>query len=261
MEELYSTWCDRQITIDGLDDGTEWANALHSVAKGELTVGLLNDEKMLYLRLSTGNQAIQRQVLTAGLTVWFDETGGQEQIYGVHFPFPIENRRRGSGRRPASGRGGTKGIDLSERRDPFSEISQGEIEIIRPGAHEQSRITADHFSPYGILCHVGSTNDTFVYELRVPLIKDVNSTHGIAVNKPKIIGIGLVAGESEQLRQNAGDRGGGRGGGRGPGGMGGPPEGGRGGLGQPPQGPPGGDVQEKARPINQWLKVHLAQRP
>ena len=47
IEEMYSVWCDRQITIDGLDEGTEWENALHSVAKGGITVGLLNDERML----------------------------------------------------------------------------------------------------------------------------------------------------------------------------------------------------------------------
>jgi hypothetical protein len=263
MEELYSTWCDRQVTIDGLDEGTEWENALHSVAKGEITVGLLNDERMLYLRLSTRNQAIQRQVLTAGLTVWFDETGGKEKIYGVHFPLPIQNRRPGLERRPASGRDGAKRMDPSDGPDPFSEMSQGDIEITRPGENEHSMISADHSSPYGIRCRVGNTKGAIVYELRVPLIRDENSSHGIAVNKPKIIGIGFVTGEDEHLRQGAGDRGGGRGGGRGPGGMGGGPEGRGGGMGQPPQGSPGGmgGIQETMKPINQWLKVHLAERP
>lgn len=263
MEELYSTWSDRQVTIDGLDDGTEWENALHSVAKGEITVGLLNDEKTLYLRLSTRNQAVQRQVLTAGLTVWFDETGGKEQTYGVHFPLPIQNRRPGSGPRPASGRDGAKRMNSSDMADLFSEISRGEIEITRPRKNEYSMISADQSSPYGIQCRIGNTKGALVYELRVPLIRDEKSYHGIAVNKPKIIGIGLVTGEAEQPRQGAGDRGNGRGGGRGPGGMGGGLEGRGGGMGQPPQGPPGGmgSIRETMKPINQWLKVHLAARP
>jgi hypothetical protein len=261
MDEMYSAWCDRQVTIDGLDEGAEWENALHLVAKGEITVGLLNDERMLYLRLSTRNQAIQRQVLTTGLTVWFDETGGQDEIYGVRFPLPIQNRRPGLERRPASGRDGAKRMDPSDRPDPFSEMSQGDIEITRPEKNEHSMISADHSSPYGIQCRVGNTKGALVYELRVPLIRDENSFHGIAVNKPKIIGIGLVTGEDEQPRQGMGDRGGRGGGGR-PGGMGGGPEG-KGGGGQPPQGPPGGmgDIQETMKPINQWLKVHLAERP
>ena len=262
MEELYSTWSDRQVTIDGLDDGTEWENALHSVAKGEITVGLLNDERTLYLRLSTRNQAVQRQVLTAGLTVWFDETGGKEQIYGVHFPLPIQNRRPGSEPRPASGRDGAKRMNSSDMADLFSEISRGEIEITRTRKNEYSMISADQSSPYGIQCRIGNTKGALVYELRVPLIRDENSYHGIAVNKPKIIGIGLVTGEGEQPRQGAGDRGGGRGGGRGPGGMGGGLEGRGGGMGQPPQGPPGGMGSiETMKPINQWLRVHLAERP
>lgn len=263
MEELYSTWCDRQVIIDGLDEGTEWENALHSVAKAELTVGLLNDEKMLYLRLSTRNQAIQRQVLTAGLTVWFDETGGRGQIYGVHFPLPIQIRRPSLERWPASGRDGAKRMDPPDVADLFSEISRGEIETTRPGENEHSMISADHSSPYGIECRVGNTKGALVYELRVPLIRDKNTSHGIAVSKPKIIGIGLVTGEDEHLRQGAGDRGGGPGGGRGPGGMGGGPEGRGGGMGQPSQGSPGGmgGIQETMKPINQWLKVHLAERP
>jgi uncharacterized membrane protein YgcG len=262
MEEMYSVWCDRQITIDGLDEGTEWENALHLVAKGEITVGLLNDKRMLYLRLSTRNQAIQRQVLTAGLTVWFDETGGKEQIYGVHFPLPIQNRRPGLERRPASGRDGVKRMEPPDSPDPFSEISRGDIEITRPGKNEHSMISADHSSPYSIRCRVGNTKGALVYELRVPLIRDENSFHGIAVNKPKIIGIGLVTGEDEQPRQDMGDRGGRGGGGR-PGGMGGGQEGRGGGMGQPPQGPPGdmGGIRETMKPINQWLKVHLAEQP
>ncbi|MDP1993322.1 MAG: hypothetical protein Q8K00_20070 [Syntrophales bacterium] len=263
MEEMYSAWCDRQVAIDGRDDGIECENALHSIAKGEITVGLLNDEKMLYLRLSTRNQAIQRQVLTTGLIVWFDETGGREKIYGIHFPLSIKNRRPGSERRPASGRDGAKRADPSDGPDQFSEISRGEIEIIRPGKNEHSMVLADDSSPYGIQCRIGNTKGTLVYELRVPLITDENSTHGIAMSKPKIIGIGLVTGEDEQLRQDAGDRGGGPGGGRGPGGMGGGLEGRGGGMGQPPQGPPGGmgSIRETMKPTNQWLKVHLAERP
>jgi hypothetical protein len=262
MEEMYSAWCDRQITIDGLDEGTEWENALHLVAKGEITVGLLNDERMFYLRLSTRNQAIQRQVLAAGLTVWFDETGGKRQIYGVHFPLPIQDRRPDTERQPASGRDGSKRMEPFDRPDPSSEISQQDIEITRPGENEHSMISADHPFPSGIQCRVGKTKGVLVYELRVPLIRDGNSSHGIAVNKPKIIGIGLVTGEDQQSRQDMGDRGG-RGGGRRPGGMGGGPEGRGGGMGQPPQGPPGGmdGIQETMKPINQWLKVHLAERP
>lgn len=262
MEELYSIWCDRQITVDGISEGSEWNRARHYVYisdDGGLTVGVLNDEKMLYLRLSTRNQALQREIMAAGLFVWLNETGNQKLTYGIHFPLPAKDVEPGPWKRSTvPGKNSINQIEPSSKPDLFTEISHGNIEIIRSKENESSVIVAGHTSQDGFQCRIGKTRDTFIYELQVPLIKNEKSPHGIAVNKPKIIGIGLVIGENEHSRQEIGDRGSGTGGGRGPSGPGGGP----GDSGQPPQGQHDmGGMKNKEQSINFWFKVHLAERP
>ena len=76
MREMDSKWCDRTISIDGIDSGAEWENARYFFEKEKVTVGLMNTENILYLRLSTYDQKLQRQLLALGFTIWFDEKGG-----------------------------------------------------------------------------------------------------------------------------------------------------------------------------------------
>jgi hypothetical protein len=45
----------------------------------------LNDEKILCLLLLALNQAIQRQILVAGLTAYFHGEGVNKKFYGMHF--------------------------------------------------------------------------------------------------------------------------------------------------------------------------------
>jgi hypothetical protein len=223
MKELYSAWHDRPATVNGADEWLEWNRALHWLPGEEVTVGLLNDDRMLYLRLSTRNKAIQRQVLTAGLTVWFDETGGRNEAYGIRFPLPNRGMEPGVERRPSMERDGEAPMDPSDGPDPFRKVSQGDMEITRPGKNEYSVILAGNSAPNGIRCRIRNVQGSLVYELRVPLIRDETSPLGIAAHKPKTIGIGLMAGEKTRSSQSWGGDGGGGRGGRGPGGGG--PEG------------------------------------
>lgn len=261
MKELYSAWHDRPVAGSAEDEWLEWNRALHWLPGEEVTVGLLNDDRMLYLRLSTRNKAIQRQVLTAGLTVWFDETGGRNEAYVIRFPLPNRGMEPGVERRPAMEGDAEGRMDPSGGPDPFRKVSQGDMEITRPGKNEYSVILADNSDPNGIRSRIRDVQGSLVYELRVPLIRDESSPLGITAGKPKTIGIGLMTGEDTRPSQSWGGDGGG--GGRGPGGGGPGPEGRGGGTG-PPQGPPGGmggGGREKAQSIDLWLKVHLAERP
>ena len=258
MEEIYSKWCDPVVTIGGIDGGAEWENARHAMDDGNITVGLLNDEKTLFLRLSTRNQAIQRQILAAGLTVWFDGEGGKKKIYGIQFPASGQ----GSGRSPMLKRDRDKRDDLDEMSGKLREVAQGELKIIGPEQNEHSYIAAEDSTRYGRLQYsLGYTKGDLVYELGIPLTRNDSAPYGIAVRKTSIIGIGLETGKIERSQETMGDGGRGGAGGRGDGN----PGGGRnpGGMGRAPEGSAGGygGFQEAGKPIDQWLKVHLAIRP
>ena len=73
MRELESTWRDREITIDGIDEGTEWENARYFFDKEKVTIGLLNDENNMYVRISSRDLNMQRQLMALGFIVWFDQ--------------------------------------------------------------------------------------------------------------------------------------------------------------------------------------------
>lgn len=268
MKELHSAWHDRPVAGGAEDEWLEWNRALHWLPGEEVTIGLLNDDRMLYLRLSTRNKAIQRQVMTVGLTVWLDETGGRNEAYGIRFPLPNRGKEPGAERPPALEGDGEGRMDPSGGPDRFRDVSRGDMEITRPGRNEYSVILADNSDPNGIRCRIRDVQGSLVYELRVPLIRDEASPLGIAARKPKIVGIGLLTGEDSGPSPRWGVEGGGRGGGRGPGGAGpggsGGEPGGRGGGTGPPQGPPGGmggGGREKTKSIDLWLKIHLAEHP
>jgi len=268
MQELHCAWHDRPAVGGAEDEWLEWNRALHWLPKEEVTVGLLNDDRMLYLRLSMNNRAIQRQVMTAGLTVWLDETGGRNETYGIRFPLPSRGMEPGSERRPSMERNGEGPMDLPDGPDPFRIISKGDMEITRPGRNEYVVMLADNSDPNGPRGRIRSVQGALVYELQVPLVRDERSPFGIAAIRPKIIGIGLVTGEDSWPSSRWGGDGGGRGGGRGPGGSGpsgfGGEPGGKGGGTGPPQGPPGGmdgGGRTKTKSVDLWLKVHLAEHP
>jgi len=135
VEELKSTWRDRKVVIDGIDHVQEWENALHYIKGKDITIGILNDEDALYIRLLTHNVAIQQQLLTAGFIIWFDGTGGNKKLYGIHFPLPTLNKDSGIS-------------------DKLLQASQGDMEILQPGKNEFSTITPDSSASYGLQCHM-----------------------------------------------------------------------------------------------------------
>ena len=270
MEEIKSTWLDRQETRGGSHDDPQQSNARHFIAKGEAVLDIFNDEKTLLLQISTRNQNLHRQLSTAGLTVWFDETGGTKKRYGLRFP---------SGR-PSRGKGETQQGNLVDNRVeagrdvPFSPDERNNtdnIEITGPGENEYSRISSADSKLYGIQYRTEGAGGYFVHELRMPLIRNVAAPYGIARHTPKLIGICLESSQKENSRIDTGItvEGGGRGGG-GP--QGGGPRGGdredgqgpSGGMGGPSQGGAGrgdGGQEMRGEPLKLWLKVHLAVKP
>ncbi len=83
--ELQSQWATEPVVIDG--NAGEWPEKSHYLEeKSKVLVTVLNDEKNLYIRLLTRNEATQKMFLRAGLTTWIDYSGGNGKKFGVKFP-------------------------------------------------------------------------------------------------------------------------------------------------------------------------------
>jgi hypothetical protein len=214
--ELKSTWCDRTITIDGVDSGPEWENARYFFEKEKVTLGVMNTENTLYLRLSTYDPRLQRQFMALGLTIWFDEKGGERKVMGIHYPL-----RGQGGEMPRMRRN-----DLANTAgvvDTLVQTISDEIELIGPGKGERTPLSPVEAGKYGIFYKIGDTKGNLVYELQIPLQRTDACPYGISAKLTKAVGI-----DFEEGKMNSSQMGQRRGGGEGRGGIGG---GGRGGMG------------------------------
>jgi hypothetical protein len=267
MHEVESKWRDREVTIDGIDDGPEWENVRYYFKKEKAAIGLLNDENNLYVRLSSRDRNMQKQLLALGFTIWFDAKGGKRKTLGIHFPIgmlaggmEIMRNMRGSNRQ-----------EDPERLQKMLEELQMEMEIFGPGKNERCTMLVADAWELGITVKIDLSKGNLVYELQIPLSRSELRPYGIGTEIAQTIGIGLETGKInvEQMKNQRESRGGGGsrggmggrgGGGGGKGGMGGRGGGGRGGMGGK-----GGGMGSMSPPVPEslelWLKTELASEP
>lgn len=198
MQEMESKWCDRRIAIDGVDNGEEWANSLYPSEDQKITVGLLNTESIVFIKLSTYDQRIKNQLLAFGLTLWFDEYGGSAKVLGLRFPLGMKNTGGYSGGR--NPRGGNQ-------MDSVLESIQDNLELIGPELYTRSIISVNEAQKYGIQGRIGSTQGNLVYEVQYPLHRTDSCPYGISSRKIKSVGIDIETGRIDfsQERQQIKD--------------------------------------------------------
>ena len=84
---LTSGTADRDIEIDGSE--AEWVNILQPIADENFAVGILNDDEYLYISLVSADMRVRSKIMALGMTLWLDESGGQDKSLGIRFPLGI----------------------------------------------------------------------------------------------------------------------------------------------------------------------------
>lgn len=280
--EMKSAWRDREVVIDGVDDGIEWKRARYNFEDDKAIVGLLNDNDTLYLRISVRDEMVQRGVLLGGLTVWFNETGDKEKTVGVRFPLGKSERMgsRGSsqgqppssdddqdapgmeppdervppdgdaGELPGPVREDVAGPRGTNRRIAIPDALHDTIELIWPDGVATVRLSSEEAMEQGVEYRIGNTRGNMVYELSVPLYGVEDGMWSVCRGRPGIIGIGLETGEIDMTGRRGRGEVGGRDG-TGGGGM-------FGGMGGGRRGVPGNGMPLR---VDMWMKVTLAAEP
>ncbi len=247
---LVSSWARPDVAVDGQQ--TEWQGLLQQPEGQSVAWGVMNDADYLYVTLSSLDQRTLMQIMSRGLTVWFDTQGRNRTVLGVRYPigavtmglqeegFGQRNRRR-----------------QSNPEELLEQMMGAElwIEVTGPEKGDLARIIRG--GEGGIQVDLASKLGQFVYELRIPLDTSSENPHALGVTPGETIGIGFVAGGGG--RGNFSRPGGG--GFRGMGRPGGDP---RGGMGRPGgglrlDGGRDGDYRgQRSRPLNVWFRVTLA---
>src|SRR5437867_3668400 len=109
----------------------------------------MNDSNYLYIALITTNREVQRQVMRGGTTIWLDRDGGDDRKFGIHYPL-------GQNQQP------------EDQRETYQR-SDNDLEILGPG-DEHHRMTIAETG--GIDVRFELSNDTLVYEMKIPLPDD-----------------------------------------------------------------------------------------
>ncbi|MFC1489687.1 hypothetical protein ACFL6K_00600 [Candidatus Latescibacterota bacterium] len=267
MQEIQSVWRDREVIINGRDEGLEWEKAKYFFEEKKVTLGLLNDEDYMYIRISSRDRSVQTNFMTTGFTLWIDPYCKKDKSFGLQFPVGIRSAMRNINSELTSEQ------DFNpEDLQKILDNSLNEIEIIGPGKKEISKMLLIRTGQIGINLEMNVTNGNMVYELKIPLLRNESNPYGIGTEKTDTIGIGLVAGnvEDEQMRNrirrdddggmigNGGSMGGVENGGGNSDDMSmaqrGLPGGARGGrVGMPSSG-------RTLDTLDMWLKIHLAKK-
>jgi len=226
------------IQIDGRPD--DWHG--HLFAEGvRLEIGFLNDRENLYVCLLSKDSLTRAEILTQGLTVWFDPKGGTNRTFGVKFPVGLPPGEQKVSLRPS--REGPKLEDLPD-------TPMNEIEILRGKEPPQRLSLAD---AKGIEVQVRSATDEIVYELKIPLVSSEQHPFPAGAEPGKTLGVGFESPPLEMTEMQ------GRPEGRRPRGTEGGEEGGEEGRGEGGRGEEGrGHYGGEQAPMNVWAVVQLA---
>jgi hypothetical protein len=240
MLQLESTWKEREIVLDG--KGGDWLGAKYYFEDSGISVGLINDERYLYVSVMTENPMVRAQIMQQGLTVWLDPKGGKNKTFGIKYPLG----RRGD-EQEVEALDPQKMMDEKAREEMMKKFKEAMSELEVLGPDERVLAKMDIEEAKGIIVRLRDAAGTFVYELRVPLSSSPEYPYAVGVEAGDVMGVGFLSPELEMRRPpGMGGRSPVPGGGmEGPGGIGGMP-----GMGSMSRFIPG--------QLKIWAKVQLA---
>ncbi len=236
--EIPSFWNNNEVVVDG--NGAEWKSNTFYLNDQHVTIGARNDQNFLYICLMSSESQFRRQMVGAGLTIWFEADGGMGK-WGVHYPIGFA----GQGKPPQDDNQDREGAQ--EDREQMMQAALQQLEILVPGKDDRQQFSTLQQMP-GIEAKIGNSTNSVVYELKVPLHKSKDYQYWIGPDNLATVKVSMEMGNFEKGKRqsmNSGDEGGeggeggggyGGGGRRGGGGGMGGGRGGRGGGGGRQQG-------------------------
>jgi len=177
-EQLISTWQNHEIRIDG--DPAEWKSTLHQVPDKKIFIGFKNDNKFLYLCLTTNDRAKVIQMFRSGFITWFEPENGDYKPFGISFPQP--NVFSDQQQFKQSNQGVNRESSQEENPDNIMDnmiMQQTQLEIVNKDKYPL--IALPLINKEGIEAKLSIKDNYFVYELKVPLAvgNDYSYTAGV----------------------------------------------------------------------------------
>ncbi|MCE1189242.1 MAG: hypothetical protein LWX56_08870 [Ignavibacteria bacterium] len=182
--QMNSTRADSNIIIDG--DITEWNN-LVSIKNENVSVGICNDDKYLYIALLTNDQNKIMKILSGGLQVWLESAEMTDRL-GIQFPEKpdFEAMHKMMDERMK------QGADPERMEPPELNSSALRIVILDEKEREIKDFRTDSKSYQG---KVKFSKGRLGYELRIPLGTGISIPEGLKIHQGEEIKVEIISGE------------------------------------------------------------------
>lgn len=190
--EIISKWRgDREIVIDGID--SEWQGARFLIDKERITIGAMNDNEYLYLRISSSDRFKQMRMLRYGLTLWF-EPGGKVPKRGIRYPVGRPND--GEHLQPQTA------LDSEATADTLvvslMDSLDTSIGVMEPDDVMSLLVPIEEANDSGISVAISHAGAILVYEIKVPLSPFGDGIFSAGVLPGDELGIGIVLGKPDR---------------------------------------------------------------
>lgn len=177
--------------IDG--QATDWADSLRYDPATKLQYQVLNDGRMLYVRLKVADPATQARVVRQGLTVWLDTTGRNQHQFGVRYPLGTRNQPE-PGTPPPDNPNASAADRQAMRRARIGQTLAGltEMELLNYKGNKEPTLT-DAQSQLGVKAALAAdAQEDLVYELAVPLRLLYKRLPALNPGKVAVVGLTVV---------------------------------------------------------------------
>ncbi len=160
--KMVSSWQDKEIKIDGV--ASEWSAGMQQIPDKKVNIGFRNDDKFLYLCLTSEDRSKIMMIVRAGFIVWFEPESGDKNKFGIRYPTstkqPEAPKLSEINREELS-------IEGPERNIKKMLEQQNEFQIINKDKFPLTALPI--VNNEGIEAKLGFQSNQFVYELKVPL--------------------------------------------------------------------------------------------
>jgi hypothetical protein len=250
--EVQSQWSDSAAVLDGYADDWSGFPLEYSQAEG-ISLGVRNDAENIYFIFLVRDEQMVRKIQMAGVTIWFDTTGGKKKEFGIGYRGSVDLMES---LQKESSFMKSMPPEQKARFDEMQPEMVGMITVIKKG----EELSMPESRPKGPAAASACLDGIFGYEFRIPVATGDSISYTLAASPAEMMSVGLEVGGMSRGDREGMMREGPQ--------MGGPPDAGmKGGGGRrmpgggPPRGRSKGDMKKMMENQEVWLTLRLAQDP
>lgn len=180
-EIVQSKWTDADSLLT-VDPG-RWKTFVQYPDDPQFGIGVKNDDRFLYLCMTSWKREVNERILRHGFTTWFTSKSKKGKRFGIHYPMGLPDNALAADRRSHRGGGGREPV-----RQMTVEMFQ-EMELLGPGKNDSVPVKIAVAETFGIVAKLFPTDESLVYLLKVPFNSDSVSKYAMDVGKDTLISV------------------------------------------------------------------------